>query len=75
MLICLDFQTLLSLEVEVPCSFGDWKHLLDHGAEPSAGGAPSVYIISAQTCGMQMQRPLAAMLVLPEAAAFSLTGL
>ena len=47
MLIHLVFQTPLSLEVKVPCSFGDWKHLLYHGAEPSAGGAPSVYIISA----------------------------
>lgn len=27
MLISLDFQALLSLEVEVPFSLGEWKHL------------------------------------------------
>lgn len=81
MVIHLDFQTPLSLEVEV--SRVQFRRLETPAAAAAAATAgllqsPATGLplfMSAQVCETQMQRPLGAMLVISETVAFSLIGL
>lgn len=80
MVIHLDFQTPLSLEVEVAFSSGDWKHLQRRLRRLPRDSCSLLQqrlplFMSAQVCETQMQRPLGAVLVISETVAFSLIGL
>lgn len=77
MLINLDFRAPLSLEVEVPFSLGDWKHLqvLRSGLNAPQQWLAPAGSISAQIRETHMQHPLGAMLVISETAAFPLVRL